>query len=738
MSEDGIMRSSILKRVRTTAVVVTVLLAGPMGGAIGHRADAASPGAKPSDNYELMGGALPVADGKPSAAELFAGLPDAGFAGYGNGTVFYSDAHLAGRERRTDVEAGFSSASFSSASATERRNELDRRVAPPLAAGEGFGRGSALDLGFNQEAGAVTDLLPQFNGEAEAKAPPSGKPVTAAQNDVNLEPIIAAQALKANASARAVPNACVLGSDLGFGLGGLVNASLVRAGEDADQGLLSTRGAKPPRGMSESVSRTRLVPVDGGEQGFFGLMAESRLTIAPITVLEGEQRMTIEVAGEWVLQAWTDGTTGHVVFGPDVEPGDDRPVLRILDAQNRPVNEVTLEEYVGSHGLVVEVPGLAEIILGEDPRAIGADQDSDPTASAGLVAGAADVLRVWALDETAADFAQLRVGHLEAAVAIPVGGLVCPGISVRKAIDRRAVAPGDKFSTTVTVTNPNDCILDDVTLTEAITATPGVRYKARAGGAKRHGDAPSTTLAFEHIGPLGRGESKDVHIEVKVDELSAPGQFRDVASAAGRCGRDTSVDDNSGGEAVAVAVTGRGELEGPEVTTVAGQVPDEPLATPPAPPPSGPTPAGTRASAMTNASSSRAAVANLPAVVSPATLKQATRGARSTPGSAVAVWAASARLNPARASGAPTPAAGDLARSGARLGRLPTAGGVLLLVGTGLWLAGRRRAEGCDARSRSAGGHRPGRRCPTEVYSPGDNGGRSARIEVHAAGRTSR
>src|SRR5688572_20066999 len=383
------MRSSSLTRLRTTTVVVAVLLAGPGVGAIAHRADATSSGTRPADNYELVGTALPVAGADGQAAVLFAGLADVGFAGYGTGTVFYSDAHLAGRDRRTDVEAGFSSASFSSGAATERRNELDRRVAPRLAAGEGFGRGSALDVGFNQEAGSVTDLLPKFNDEAEAKAPPSEKPVTVAHNDVNLEPIIDAQALKANASARAVPNGCVLGSDLAFGLGGLVNASLVRAGEDADQGLISTRGPKPPRGMSESVSRTRLVPVPGGEPGLFGLLAEARLTIAPITVLEGKQRMTIEVAGEWVLQAWTDGTTGHVVFGPDVEPGDDRPVLRILDAENRPVDQVTLQEYVGSHGLVVEVPGLAEIILGEDPRAIGADHTSVPTASAGLVAGAA-------------------------------------------------------------------------------------------------------------------------------------------------------------------------------------------------------------------------------------------------------------------------------------------------------------------------------------------------------------
>jgi hypothetical protein len=75
----------------------------------------------------------------------------------------------------------------------------------------------------------------------------------------------------------------------------------------------------------------------------------------------------------------------------------------------------------------VDTPIMAEIAIGEPPRAIGGAAGSSPTASADgtRAAAAVDVVRVRALPGAPAELADLRVGHMEASAEVPSGGIDC-------------------------------------------------------------------------------------------------------------------------------------------------------------------------------------------------------------------------------------------------------------------------------------------------------------------------
>ena len=81
----------------------------------------------------------------------------------------------------------------------------------------------------------------------------------------------------------------------------------------------------------------------------------------------------------------------------------------------------------GPDGLNVEVPGLVKVTIGTPPRMIGGADTSKPIETATLAAAAVDVVKVQLLATgeslTAAD---LRIGHMETATAVPEGGLSCP------------------------------------------------------------------------------------------------------------------------------------------------------------------------------------------------------------------------------------------------------------------------------------------------------------------------
>ncbi|MGH9281859.1 MAG: hypothetical protein ACRD0S_02865 [Acidimicrobiales bacterium] len=514
---------------------------------------------------------LSVAGGPPEGA--LAGLTPGIFAGFGTGTVYHTDAALSGEDpdsgehRLTDIELGFSGAVFSSAALPARTNELRRPLSPALAPANGYGVGNAAEVGFNNPP----DRRGQFelDDKSEAKAPPSGEPVSKNLTKVELDPVTDADLLRSSAAARAAGTGCVVGSDLAYGLGEFTDTRLVRQSQ-ADAAVLSTSANQPPRGTSRSVSRTRLVTLPGRPLGLFGLLSETRQTIAPITILEGtDQELTIELAGEWVLRALSDGTRGTVSFGPDVEEPD-IPLLRIFDAEGELINEFTMDALLAKEGRAIEIADGVLVTLGEDPRAIGGDELSQPLTGGTLTAAAVDVARIQVANPDGPGVSELRVGHMEAGVALPAGGIRCPDIGMVKESSPPTVKAGDSFTWTITVSNLNDCLLDNVKIVDNVTTAAGVGYEILSTSPAA--DRSGSTLTFSGLGPLAFGDSDTVSIRVKVADDAGADRFRDEAVATGTCGPATVGGDAAVDTPVQAAMQGRVVLEAPEVGRAAAAV----------------------------------------------------------------------------------------------------------------------------------------------------------------------
>jgi hypothetical protein len=236
------------------------------------------------------------------------------------------------------------------------------------------------------------------------------------------------------------------------------------------------------------------------------------------------------------------------------------------------VAAISAADLLGSDGVVVKATDNAEVVVGEPPRAIGGPTGSLPTRTGGLAAAAVDVARVRLFDQPEAD---LRVGHMEVAAAVPAGGLDCPGIGMGKQADVDSVRAGERFTWTITASNANDCLLDKIKVLDTITATPGVRYRV-VSSSPAGASVSDSGVTFDGLGPLPPGASTRLSITVEVDQNSALGRFTDEAVATGMCGSQTATAGADGGTgavggtktAAAMPVDGRVSLDFPEVSAV--------------------------------------------------------------------------------------------------------------------------------------------------------------------------
>jgi len=500
----------------------------------------------------------------------FVGLPPGSIAAYGTGIAYHTDVDLSG-QRGSALDIAFASAAYSSAPGNARFDELDHRVSPPFKAAGGYGQGDAAQVGALEQPGQGES---EISTRVESSAPPNRNPQTADLTEVNGSPFIDADVLHAAAAARSAASGCVVGSDLAYGLSSATDTKALAFG--AEEATVSTDGDGPKRAASQTLTRTRLVPRPGSDH--FGLMVETRQTIAPTTIRQGTpDEMTIEVAGEWILRVVVDGAKSHYEYGPDPDTPE-TVVLRVTRPEhpgekNRgntiEVAKVTAQELLGNDGAVVEITPGRDIVIGELARAIRDDHGSTPLQTATRIAAAVDVARVVLKDVPGAD---LRIGHMEAAATVPPDGIACPGIGVVKQLDQTEVRPGDRFTWVIDVSNANDCMLDKVKVTDTITASPGVRYRVVSSDPKA-ATSSDGSVVFDGVGPVRQGETRRLQINVEVDDLSAPGSFADVAVADGVCGPDRrnrigDDDDNGIPADPPIPVSGRAELAGPTVGTL--------------------------------------------------------------------------------------------------------------------------------------------------------------------------
>lgn len=515
-----------------------------------------------------------IAAAPPSGAQETAS--DADFGGYATGTVAHADALQPADEslRFLDAEVAFSSAAMESQGlSTALHNEFQRLVHPELPDATAYGRGSGVEVGVGLDSpDAENQVIP--GGIAEASSPPDDGPVTSelASLPPEMDPLVWAGLLRGEADANTGATPCTaLGQDFASGSGQVADAELLDQDQTAndpeglEQPLVSLNAPDNERAVSSSTSHTRFVPHDDGNA--LGVLSETRVTIAPITLFAGtENATTIEVLGEWVLRAVATGESGSVHYGPaDAEP--ETPILRVVDQTTGEVtNIVTFQDLLGEEGLVINDDPMFSLVVGEDARAIGQGADSQPTESATEAAGAVDVLRIRLAGEPG-KAAEVRVGHMESRAVVPSGGVTCE-LPVNKASSVDTATEGDTFTHTITVENPFACTLENVEIVDEMSAEPADQIDFSIGDVG-DGSVSGDTITWDDVGPIAPGESAEVTVEVTLDTVDATGVVVDDVTATGTC----AVGAADGETTVDVAVAGSAHLEAPDVTPteVAGE-----------------------------------------------------------------------------------------------------------------------------------------------------------------------
>jgi hypothetical protein len=268
-----------------------------------------------------------------------------------------------------------------------------------------------------------------------------------------------------------------------------------------------------------------------------------------------------------------------VSYSPHNVPADQAAVL-VRNAAGTVVASASAAQMklAGSVGVHLDIPGVGEITVGEQPRARGRSAAPQNTATA--AEAAVDLVRIRLLGQ------DVRLGHMEAAVAVPAAGITCPGLEVSITPDTPTVTPGADFNAKVRVRNPNEGTVTGLIVASRMAADPGVTV--HGGPASRDNVVAPNGAAFKLTTPLGPGLTVELPARVHVDATSGPGRVRLGASATGRYG-DGPLAVPAAGDVAVNGVAVEGEAAGQAVT-------------PPAPPTTK-VPAGTKAPVRTAADS---------------------------------------------------------------------------------------------------------------------------------------
>jgi hypothetical protein len=513
--------------------------------------------------------------------------------GFASGTIAHLRAAESGGTRLVDTEVAFSSA-VADADVDgvngPKLNEMSRLLQGAVGNKFSYAKGTGLEAGLAQTVPQPPDEDNQLilAGKAEQSAPPDNKDPAVEEIAVEGDPLAYASLVRGTALANSqdsglIPEVCVLGDDISRGLGYASDVELLDAGgndqaPNMDAAVVALDDSTPERSVSQSKSRTRLVPT--GAPNNFGLMSQVSETIAPVTVLqtdtpgEGEspRALTIELLGEWILQATALGKPGgaKVTYGtgeaksPQGIMENLTSIVRIIDGEGETPLGINFEDLLGEGGLTIPGDPIVNISIAEGARKLakpGAfpDPESKPEVAANgtSAVGAVDVLRVRLLapDETTA-LAELRVGHMEVSSQVPVGGVNCP-IPVVKTADPRSINLGNSGNTskiTITVENAFDCDLTGVVLTDRIRQREGdPDFKLNSSEPKAKspsmptGNLTTADVVWE-LGNIPKHQKKSVSLILQ--SATKGGIIRDIAEATGK------LENCAGQDAAGLAIAG--------------------------------------------------------------------------------------------------------------------------------------------------------------------------------------
>ncbi|MEW6471636.1 MAG: hypothetical protein AB1679_05155 [Actinomycetota bacterium] len=500
----------------------------------------------------LLAPILTPGSGGPGGAAAPFQAPGGGYAAFATGTVVH--AGVGGSVGAVLDLVSSTAAATSAANAAPVNSEIGRVALPALAAKGSYGQGLGLGASLGLLPGVSTNLL----GHAVATAPPSSAPVEREAASIQVAPLAAASPLRGRAQALSSAGGCVLGSNLAYGQGNAADISLVGLPALRGLSLGSTVAGQP---VSRSESRTVVVP---GSEGRLGLMSETTQVLGPVTLLAGTAKVTtVEIKGQWVLRATADGKTGSVFYSPQNVANDEAVVL-VRNAAGAVVASATASQLrlAGAVGLRLDIPGVGELVVGEQPRARG--RTGAPLVSGTSVEAAVDLVRIRLLGQ------DVRLGHMEAAVAVPATGVICPGPDVKIDPGAVTVPPGATFKAKLRFRNPNEGTITKLTIDPRISGDPGVEAvylfsqdaigvgatpeEARANAERNL--ARQTGRTVMTVGPLGPGQTAELPLYVHVRPTSGPGRIRIGVTATGAYGEGPS----------AVPTAASFEVDGPQVS----------------------------------------------------------------------------------------------------------------------------------------------------------------------------
>jgi len=524
------------------------------------------------------------------------------YYGYATGTVAHSDVLQLGLTgpRVLEVDEAFSGATVSAAGYTGAiLNEMAQVVRPKgaKATDKSYSRGSGLEVGLAQNVPNDPNgnqlKLPQ--AVSEAGAPPSTALVTneVLGSQIPANPLVFLSLLRSRAQSNWSDTTCILGQPISYGEAYAADLQLLStaAGNNVDRTLksplLALDAANPQRAVSQSTSFQYLV---SNGDGTFGLVSETHETIAPVTLVDGH---TIELLGEWVLRVTATGKPGGttVFFGPGTV-NQDEPILRVINP-DKTINEILKFGDIFKPGPLpvplIDVPGVAEVTIGEAPRKIGGAANTAPAALPGTPAGvqsigaAIDVARIKLLEQKDANgnvtqrAADIRIGHMEDASAVPVGGIQCP-IPVKKTVDKPSVNDGDTFTWTISI--PTDAhaldgiacdVIDVKAVDHAITKEGNATFTLLSASNGGVVDNAAKTVTWANLGKYKPGDPPiTVTITGRAD--TGAGVIEDtvnVTAGLGNCtGGATGTQLVGLAKLTNVTLTGNTTLTGPGVVAV--------------------------------------------------------------------------------------------------------------------------------------------------------------------------
>jgi len=491
----------------------------------------------------------------------------AAFSASAVGSTVHTDALNSGDTRIANADIALASSAVNSKGLTaQATNENGRVVNPALGASKfSYGKGEGLEVGI--AAAPPDDGQILLAGKSEVSAPPSAHD-SKQVGPVDADPIAWASVAQGTSDAKWNTETCILGEDIARGIGFVADAQLVDAGADdgesLDAPLLSTDAtAGNFRDVSQTTAGQFFAP---NSAGAFGLKSYVAQTIAPVTLFRGTaNQVTIEVLGEWKMTAFASGVAGQstVTYRPTVDDDgnpvtDTTPILRFIvgPGAGAVTTVLNFQDVFGETGFdPINIPGVIELAIGEDPRAIGGDATTEPAIAADgtSVAAAVDVVRLKLADGALGD---VRVGHMEAKATVPAGGVTCP-IPVSKvatpSIVNSTTAPDGKFLTTITIKNAFACPLENVSMTDDIIRKSGdVTFeidennanndpKKGAGAVFTKNSSTSAKATYASLGTIPVGGSKVVKVYTHV--LSGGGTIEDTATAKGtlHCGPNSAL-----------------------------------------------------------------------------------------------------------------------------------------------------------------------------------------------------